>query len=157
MSMIIDGTNGLTFNNATTQNSGGKVLQVIVGTSGSSYTPSLSSYGSAGTTVTITPLFSTSKILIISANQVYAGGASRACGLALYRNNSTQIFAPTLTYGSYYNGNSSDGSSIISVNYLDSPATTSATTYTIYAQAFNSSPTINHGCSATIFAWEIAQ
>ena len=29
MSMIIDGTNGLTFNNATTQASAGQVLQVV--------------------------------------------------------------------------------------------------------------------------------
>jgi hypothetical protein len=70
MTFIVDGTNGLTFNNATTQASAGQVLQVVSATN-STYTQIAStSFTDTGLTVSITPKFSTSKILVIVNQQM---------------------------------------------------------------------------------------
>jgi hypothetical protein len=130
MSLILDGTAGLTFNNATTQASGGKVLQVVNATYSTSTSNSTSTYADTGLTATITPLFSTSKILVL----VNQSSVSRGTG-----NNSSQLYLQlvrgstsisVLLAGWSYNGSSAYfPSASASSCYLDSPATTSATTY----------------------------
>jgi len=138
MSMIIDGTNGLTFNNATTQNSGGKVLQVTTATSTSSFSTSSGSYVTTGISASITPLFSTSKVLVLFSafNMVQAG--NMAPTLTVYRGVSpldttgfAQIYAPS--------GTTTGGASGV---YLDSPATTSSTAYTLYFRNQNNNGTV---------------
>ena len=65
MSMIIDGTNGLTFNNATVQASAGQVLQVVNATYGTAASTSSASFVDSGMSATITPKFATSKIFAL--------------------------------------------------------------------------------------------
>ena len=136
--MVIDGDNGLTFTNATTQKSGGRILQVISSTK----TDTWSVAGAAswnditGLSVTITPYFSTSKFLIISS--ITIGANAGLAGLSVrFLRNSTVIdvgdaagVRPQAT-GSFYPGDSAGAASAssIGVNYLDSPATSSAITY----------------------------
>jgi len=124
MSMIIDGTNGLTFNNATTQASAGVVLQVINSVYNTEFSTTSTSYVDTGITATITPKFSTSKILAIYSVG-YRIQDSNIGGLQLVRG-STNILTATrttqITHASY-----------ACAEYLDSPATTSATTYKIQA------------------------
>ena len=139
MTMIIDGTNGLTFNNATTQASAGKVIQVVQATYSTQVTTSSSSYVDTGLTASITPQFSTSKILVMVVQaecQKPNNTASGAYGLQLLRN-STVITNFGLFLG--YNASSSvgGGASNQSCTYLDSPATTSSTTYKTQVVAQN--------------------
>jgi hypothetical protein len=134
MSMIIDGTNGLTFNNSTTQASAGVVLQVVSTTLTTTFSTNSSSYTDVtGLSVSITPKFSTSKILVL-LNVSMAGWNNSGNGLQLVRN-STAICIATGTGGQQI---SSLGDSYVggqdrvvtqALSYLDSPATTSATTY----------------------------
>ena len=70
MTMIIDGTNGLTFNNATTQASAGQVLQVVQNIYASYSSTSSTSYVDSGLSASITPKFSTSKILVMVSLQL---------------------------------------------------------------------------------------
>jgi hypothetical protein len=151
MSMIIDGTNGLTFNNATTQASAGSVLQVVNASYTSSFSTSSSTYVASGLTASITPKFSTSKILVI-ASMAYQAAASANANITLYRN-STNL------------GNSNTGfgymttavNTIPCITYLDSPATTSSTTYTIYTKTSAGTVYINTGAeTSTITLMEIA-
>jgi hypothetical protein len=124
MSMIIDGTNGLTFNNATTQASAGQVLQVVQGSTNSGLVSTTStSYVTTNLSASITPKFSTSKILILVTGPHYVTATNTAY-LAIYRGASSiaQITQLSLTGGWCPSAG----------NYLDSPATTSATTYTVY-------------------------
>ena len=143
MSLILDGTNGLTFNNSTTQNSGGKVLQVVsaVVTTGQSYT-NAGSPQNTGLTASITPLFSTSKILVL---------ASQQCELAANTNVSTYLNLYVLRNGTSVQpfggcimtqlGTGSNGyqdvQQTVPILYLDSPATTSAITYSLQGFANN--------------------
>ena len=153
MSMIIDGTNGLTFNNATTQVSAGVVLQVVSSTYSTQTSTSSNTYSDTGLTATITPKFTTSKILVI----VNHGECQKDVGANLIRikmillRSGTQL-AQFAADGLFTNSSSVNSGSI-GFNYLDSPATTSATTYktqfasngaygTVYVQNSNTSSTI---------------
>jgi hypothetical protein len=134
--MIIDGTNGLTFNNATTQASAGCVLQVVSGTYNTNTSTTSTSYVDTGLSLSITPKFSNSKILVIASQQFFASRATNSAGhaLSLVRN-STQVidFSAGSAYNAGYVGAGGASSATIvgyaTVQYLDSPATTSSTTY----------------------------
>jgi hypothetical protein len=128
MTMIIDGTNGLTFNDSSTQASAGKVLQVVNATTDTVVNSSSSTYADTTLTATITPKFATSKILVIVNQQGVSKTVGNTSAKFQILRNSTQIF---------YNGDgfaSTSGTTNIrgitwAATVLDSPATTSATTY----------------------------
>jgi hypothetical protein len=125
MSMVIDGTNGLTFNNATTQNSGGKVLQVVQAIYQTAVTTTSTSYVDTGLSLSITPLFSTSKIAVIICQTLSpTTAASNTYGSWRVLRGATEIYqdARTNMYMQFAHGD-------YSCYLLDSPATTSATTY----------------------------
>jgi hypothetical protein len=133
MAMIIDGTNGLTFNNSTVQASAGQVLQVVTGTYGSQVSTTSTTFTSTPLNASITPKFATSKILIIYSGSIYINSSGNTAFQTIYRN-STNIggangFCEINAGGSWFS---------TSANYLDSPATTSSTTYTVYFRTTNS-------------------
>jgi hypothetical protein len=126
--MIIDGTNGLTFNNSTVQASAGSVLQVVNATYSTQITTASTTFIDTGLTATITPKFSTSKILVlVSQNGCYKGAGNTYIQLKLLRNGTNLINMESIAV--YSNTAVAVGNSASSTNYLDSPATTSATTY----------------------------
>jgi hypothetical protein len=126
--MIIDGTNGLTFNNATTQASAGVVLQVVQTTSTSILSTTSVSFVTSGLSASITPKFATSKILaMVTAT---GGGVSGSqAKYTLYRGATSLNLGFSLAQGYYVNIAAQFS---IAFNLLDSPATTSSTTYTVY-------------------------
>lgn len=155
MTMIIDGTNGLTFNNATTKASAGQVLQVVTASTQAVASTTSTSFVSTGLTATITPKFSTSKILVLFSGSFYNANSGQTSIETLYRN-STNLF----TYG--FSVQSPNLAGLIvpsSVAYVDSPATTSATTYGVYYKQSTSAAavymTIN-GEVASLTLMEIA-
>ena len=103
----------------------GSVLQVVNATYSTSTTNSTASYADTGLTATITPTRNTSKILVIvSQNGVSGTSATTGVNLQLLRGaSSISIFGVANAYGAANNNIT------VSCNYLDSPATTSATTY----------------------------
>jgi len=152
MTFIVDGTNGLTFNNSTTQASAGVVLQVVNASYATQVSNSTNVYADTGLTISITPKFATSKILcIVDQNGVYKGTSNTAVSLKLLRN-STSIF----TWEVYAANTSTAAENDIGTSgctYLDSPATTSPVTYktqlasyantaAVYAQVQSAASTI---------------
>ena len=158
MSMIIDGTNGLTFNNATTQASAGNVLQVVNASYLTEISNATTTFSDTGLTATITPKFATSKILVIVDQADVYSPTTTGTKLQLLRGStSILIFGGYVAYQSL--GAIDVGS--VSCNYLDSPATTSATTYkTQFGQRESSASPVyvqNGGVSySTITLMEIA-
>lgn len=130
MSMIIDGTNGLTFNNATTQASAGQVLQVVSTIYSTSSSNTTSTFADTGLTLNITPKFATSKIAVFATcSGLYKTVGDTGVALRLVRNSTTlQQFSANGGGNNSTNSNQFGG---ISFNYIDSPATTSATTYKV--------------------------
>lgn len=115
---------------ATPAGGGGKVLQVVSTTSTSTVTNSTNTYADSNLSLSITPTLSTSKVLILTA-QAYAktsGNQYSGVRTQLVRG-STQIAQMSENTG-YVNA-TAPGVVSISYNYLDSPATTSATTYKV--------------------------
>jgi hypothetical protein len=118
----------------------GSVLQVVNGTTSVQNGNATSTFIDTGLTATITPKFTTSKILVlVSQNGVYRTGsnAGQAVQIKLVRG-STAI--NLFSVGSGYTGTAIENTVNSSTCYLDSPATISATTYkTQYAAYVNTS------------------
>ena len=132
---------------------GNTVIQVIQGTIVSSQI-TVSPAGalvSTGISATITPQSTSSKILVIpNLTNLYNLG-NAGIGFAIYRG-ATNIYTHGYAQAGGYLGSFYAGASIlgaVSFLYLDSPATTSATTYTIYWGSFTNSAYINYQGAST--------
>jgi len=177
MTMILDGTNGLTFNDATTQASTatnasniasgtlgkarlptGSVLQVVQGVKTDTFVSSATVTDTAvtGLTVSITPTSSSSKILVfcnlgIAAENAQGGAAklTRTIGATVTQLSLADVAGGRSRgsfAGSAYRGNSSNYLLMLwhqSLTYLDSPATTSATTYGAQVSSLSTGTYIN--------------
>ena len=119
-----------------TAGGGGKVLQVVQGTTTSSTSNSTSTYADTNLSASITPTSATSKVLVM-VNQIINksnGNVDNAVDLRIVRG-ATSILESTYIL---YTGTTVALYSIASLVYLDSPSTTSATTYkTQFKNAFN--------------------
>ena len=107
---------------------GGKVLQVVAATHSTETTSSSSTYADTGLTATITPSSATSKILILATIAGVAKDTNNTtCNIRLVRTSTTIV---QMSGGA---GKTGDGGTnnigTVSTAYLDSPNTTSATTY----------------------------
>jgi hypothetical protein len=169
MTFVVDGTNGLTFNDATTQastatnasniSSGtlgkarlptGSVLQVLQATKTDTFSTSSTSYTDVtGLSVSITPSSASSKILVFMNTSISGGNGSDVnhVGVQIVRG-STAIFVGDAR------GTRMQGTGIVNTAiagqmnhpnavYLDSPATTSTTTYKLQIKTTNASYTAN--------------
>jgi len=131
---------------------GGRIAQTVVGTAGASYTTS-NSYTATGLTATITPSSTSSKILILVHSLVWQTNAYAAGNAltALYKNGSNLVSSATwgIVFGQ-------PGYNDVAISHLDSPASTSAQTYTIYFRAENSGDVaFNSGGAGSIILMEI--
>ncbi len=108
---------------------GGKVLQVVQATYTTQTSNSTDVLADTGLTATITPSAATSKILVLAHHNGVSkssGNANNAVQIELYRGTSTSL----ATVFAGYTGTTlrlDIGTNVIT--YLDSPSTTSATTY----------------------------
>jgi hypothetical protein len=87
-------------------------------------------------TASITPSSSTSKILILASAPVYVSTSGGVAYCTIYRGGSN-ILGSSGAATSY--GASSALWDMVTIHYVDSPATTSSTTYTIYIKSINTS------------------
>lgn len=141
---------------------GGKVLQVVQGTTTTVTTISSTTYADTTLTATITPTASTSKILVMFAqvsstarNSTEAGSGIRLVrGATTVYNPAPNGYETQYIYGSTIGTSGTNIKHLLSGSYLDSPATTSATTYKTQGctHANTSSPSVqyNDGISTMI-------
>jgi hypothetical protein len=144
--------------------SGQTVVQAVYGSTTTQTSLSSGSYTATGLTATITPFSASNKILVIS-NTPFIMGTSNSTNnyLALFRNGTTNLVA--IRNG--ININITDVKSFPGfITYLDSPATTSATTYATYSQVTGDASTYIYpiftfgsgggGCISSIVLLEIS-
>jgi hypothetical protein len=119
---------------------GGKVLQVIQATYGTTTSSSSTSFADTGLTANITPSNASNRVLVMYSLQCYRSSANLANGvnLKLLRgataiNDQTGIFRTDSTLNMQ---------SIQSLAYVDSPSTTSATTYKLQFANRNASASV---------------
>lgn len=159
MSLVLDGTAGITFPNGTNpQDAPSKVLQVVSVASTTNTSTTSSTYVAVtNLTASITPLFSTSKVLILVNMNIYGSTLSTEAAITIYRAGSD------LTGGAGFADAYAGSSDIIQqapMIYLDSPTTTSSTTYAVYFKRTQGTGTIQsslRGTNNTITLMEIAQ
>ena len=116
----------------------GSVVQVVNATYSLQASSSSATYADTGLTATITPKFASSKILVLVDAVDCANGFSNGAllGLALVRNST--LLVQFSGYGGFYNlATAVIDFGSCSTNYLDSPSTTSATTYKVQIKNFN--------------------
>jgi hypothetical protein len=122
--------------------SGGKVVQIVSGTTSTEASNSTSTLADTGLTATITPTSASNKILVFvslqgvrkspgnAGNQIalalLRGATSINGGLGLYTNSATDLTAPSTSF---------------IVN--DAPATTSATTYKVQFANYNNTASVS--------------
>jgi len=138
----------------------GSVLQVVQGTISTSTSTTSSSFVATGLTASITPTSATSKILIQISGNLDADASGTQITYNIYRN--ATGLSPATGFGIMYSVGGR-AQTPLGVVYLDSPATTSSTTYTLYfARALGSGTAIfNNGSNlgtntANIVLMEIA-
>ena len=147
--------------------SAGTVIQVVSTTKNDIFSSSSKSFTDiTGLSVSITPTSSSSKILVLVSSNYGTGGGSQLLTINLVRG-ATNIATPNNT-GLTYSGTAvayqttSDQVANYSINFLDSPATTSATTYKVQAKVTGNTFYVNGRNSAdlntvsTITVMEIA-
>ena len=139
----------------------GSVLQVVFGSYNSRLANSTTTYNDTNLTATITPLYATSKILVIGSQaDCYKDAASnqQSIYLALFRNG-TQIYQFS-DRGLYSGPSAQEAMATFGFNWLDSPATTSALTYKTMFKAFTTTGLVSvqqqGSSSSTITLMEIA-
>lgn len=134
---------------------GGKVLQVVAATYGTLVSTSTSTFIDTGLTATITPSASTSKILVIVHQEGIYKTGNTGMGLRLFRG-ATQLIQFAESVGSTLDTSTNQVAGAGTV-YLDSPATTSATTYkTQFNNIDNTGSTqIQYGSTSSIVLMEI--
>jgi len=159
-----DATTFLRGDNTFAEAGGGKVLQVIHSNFSTYVNSTSTSYVQSGLTASITPSSTSSKILIfMNILGLGQNSALTSIRFKLVKNNTTDIIEFDDIAG-YDSGSDTIGSNTSHLNYLDSPATTSSTTYTMYFKRqqgsgvifFNNYVSLVGGTSSTITLMEIA-
>ena len=138
----------------------GTVLQVVQANSITYGSTTSATYQQSNLTVTITPTSATSKVLVQVQTQIGMAQANWS-DIALFRNNTTNLSGSQAAAGIYAGPSSGtfDGHGGGIITFLDSPATTSATIYTMFFKSRNGSGTarvILDSMLSTITATEIA-
>jgi hypothetical protein len=135
------------------------VLQVVNATYATSTSTTSASFTASGLTASITPTSSSNKILVVTGGcDISTTSNTSGVKLALYRNSTLIV---QYTNNIPYQG--SGGSFYIigapSVTYLDSPATTSSVSYSVYFAGQGAGPTVTiqrDNTTATITLMEIS-
>ena len=141
----------------------GKILQVAQATLGSTVTTSSTSATSTGLSVSITPSSSSNKVLLFASATIGHSGTNLA--RFAFARGTTVINGGSGNSGAvYYINTSGNGNTGVpwSMTYLDSPSTTSSTTYSVYywtdfnTVSFNGRQIGDTAGLATIIAMEVA-
>ena len=135
----------------------GKVLQVVQGISTTSTSTTSTSFVTANLSASITPSSASNKILIMLHGCCDTDAIGRQLYLAIFRGATNLSGGTSLSFTSSYN---SAGRSIntAALTHLDSPSTTSSTTYTLYIKSDSGDNVefCSQGTEARIILMEIA-
>ena len=151
-----DATTFLRGDNSFAVPSGGKIGQVVSATSNSSLVSTAGSFVDlTGVTVNITPSATSSKVLIITSLPLFTNG-----GVDIYATilrGTTNLGNATTGFGraGKQDGSSYELHTLSAINYLDSPSTTSSTTYKVQIKTSNGGTHASNTPTSVITAMEV--
>ena len=146
MTMILDGSLGVTFpvvaaTGSAVQASSGRVLQVVpANLTATQISTASTTFVTTNFSASITPSSATSKVYVVFMGENLNSNGAYYGMQTLYRN-STNLGG---SEGMVQNNNSSAWLPF-TISYVDSPTTTSSTTYTIYQRTANAANTVYVG------------
>lgn len=156
--------NGINLNSGKFQLGGNQtyeIMQVQFGTStGSATSTTSTSFVDTNCTVTITPKFNTSKIIIIACGVLRTANDATNAAIATLARGSTNLSASSNGLGYYISGYAGAAVGYTAcMIYYDSPATTSATTYKVRIRSDigSAATTWDTYAQSNIIAIEVAQ
>ena len=136
---------------------GGKVLQVVSATSSTETTVSTGNYADSGLSATITPTSATSKILVLvdQLTSLFRASSTGASAFTQIVRTSTAIYDSQAARFIDSGATDVDFAYRVNMVYLDSPSTTSSTTYKTQIKGGSSTTTVkaqydNKICSITL-------
>jgi len=141
---------------------GGKVLQVIQSTKTGTVTFSSASFVDLSFSATITPSSTSSKILVMVDGTIYQDTNDMTAYTTIYRGATNLGAAPSGALQGIYCNNlagAADAQWAMHMQVLDSPNTTSATTYSVYGKTDKSNTKLNgiRGHASNMILMEIAE
>jgi hypothetical protein len=152
--LITDGSGTLSF--STVGAAAGQVIQVVTTADTTNRTVSSSSFTTTTVSASITPASASNKILILVSGIIGISTSQQYAYLTVFRG------ATNLGNTNGFSGAESQGdqpvnvnASAVSVSFLDSPNTTSSTTYTIYTRTGAASCNFGRTSTQTITLLEI--
>ena len=121
---------------------GGKIAQVVQATYATSTASTSASFVTSGLSASITPTLNTSKVLVLVTMPARTENTTGGIICTIFRGTvaGTNLFTAE-GFGRLFGSNDMQG--VLAGNFLDSPATTSATTYTV---GFKSTAAQNTAC-----------
>ena len=137
--------------------SAGSVIQVVTATDSTQRTTTSTSFVTASNTlaVSITPSSTSNKIFVTANFSYLTANGTHSFRPTIYRD-STNLGDSTNGFGNLFDGTNYEYSHA-TLQILDSPSTTSATTYQVYIKTVSGTAGINTNNSfASITAFEIA-
>jgi len=139
--------------------SAGQVVQIVHNTTNSNQITSSTSFVASYLTGSITPTSTDSKILIIMSTGIDTNNNNNTQQVTIYRDNTTNLGTGSSNYFAYGWGVNSRLIVPCTITFVDSPATTSSTTYTCYFKSGGSYQTESPGTlqKQQITLMEIAQ
>ena len=153
-----DATTFLRGDNAWAAAGGGKVAQVVMGTTTTSTATTSTSYIDSTLTVDITPSATSSKVLVLGSQRLQTQSSDSNTHSRWQLLRDTTVIVPDLRWSSRASSSTDtvlDGD--VSICYLDSPSTTSATTYKVQfrVNSGDQATAQNDSGTSTIIALEI--
>lgn len=155
MTMVLDSAAGITYPNSTQQASAGVILQVVYGSTTNNFSTSSTTVVNTGLSASITPKFSTSRVLVmVSLSSCGVLNQNCAGQYNLLRSGSN---VSVVDYGVFISSSISElDVGHVGINYLDSPATTSSITYSTQGFIRYGTGTMTCGGPQTIVLMEVA-
>ncbi len=135
-----------------------RVLQVVYGSSATQTTNSSNTYADTTLSASITPSATSSKVLVI-VNQAGCFKDTNNTWQNLVLLRGASIVVQFGSYGGYTASTADIGFGTVSTSYLDSPSTTSATTYKTQQASNNNNAKVGcqaAGATSTIILMEIS-
>jgi len=140
----------------------GHVLQTVQGTTGSAVSTTSTSFVTTTLAATITPASTSSKVLVtVTLADVYNASVGQTGTFTVYRNGTNIAPSGSTIYqafGLYWVNSTTPYQNNTNFSFLDSPASTSALTYTVYYSTAGGTLYVAiNGLTSTIQLMEIAQ
>ena len=156
MAIITLNNNSLSSVTALPAGVGGKVLQVVQSNSSTNFSTSSGTMVSTGFSASITPTSTSNKVSVFISFSPYHNGTGRQSFYTIDRNGTLLTPSGDTNFVKLYD-NASQIITSQSFNYLDSPSSTSALTYTLFASITGGELRLNTQSDSTnIILMEIA-